>query len=358
MLAKQIKNVILPTVSEMVHMKDGVTVLSDLIVKYEYNLFNKDTINLKKLPNATTGIIESNNGAYGCSDYIKVEPTMTYACNQLAYVWEYDTNKSFIQKVWRNSPYTIPEGVEYVILQLSSGDGYYDENGLMFVKGSSIPSEYYPHNCYKLNNEILKYDNGGGSSSSPIEGLTIDFIGDSITNQGHFITYMESNYNIIPKKYCANGNTMQNNSMIVTNHLRNADKTADAIVIMGGTNDAFYSQSAPEQYSLGQIGDTTTDTFCGAIDDMCRYLLENFMGKRILICSSPRRNDSYNGTPMNDYLEEFVNKEKQIVESYGLPFLDLFHEYAHYFLTSDGVHPTAISGGYFGRVIAKKLESM
>ena len=38
MLQKQIKNVVLPTISEMVHMKDGTTVLSDLIIPCNKNL--------------------------------------------------------------------------------------------------------------------------------------------------------------------------------------------------------------------------------------------------------------------------------------------------------------------------------
>ena len=357
MLAKQIKNVILPTVSEMVHMKDGVTVLSDLIEKYEYNLFNKDTVHLNKLPDSNGNII-SNSMAYGCSDYIKVEYGNSYACNQMGYVWEYDTNKTLKQKIWGSSPYVPSDGTEYIVMQLYTGDGYLTNDKIMFVKGSTVPAEYYPYNCYKINSNILKGGGGGGATTSPIEGITIDWIGDSMTNQGVFVKYVESNYNTISKKYCANGNTMQNDSMIVTNHLRNADKNADAIVIMGGTNDAYYSQTAPGSYSLGEIGDTTTDTFCGAIDDMCRYLLENFMGKRILICASPRRTDSYNGTPMNDILEQYVNAEKQIVESYGLPFLDLFHEYAHYTLTSDGLHPSTVGGNLIGRVIAKALENM
>ena len=43
--AKQINGVVLPTLSSMVHMKDGTTVLSDIIVPCTKNLYNKDENN-------------------------------------------------------------------------------------------------------------------------------------------------------------------------------------------------------------------------------------------------------------------------------------------------------------------------
>ena len=44
--AKQIDGVVLPTLSSMVHMKDGTTVLSDIIVPCTKNLYNKNAITL------------------------------------------------------------------------------------------------------------------------------------------------------------------------------------------------------------------------------------------------------------------------------------------------------------------------
>ena len=355
--AKQIEGVVLPTLSSMVHMKDGTTVLSDLIVPCTKNLYDKNAVSLGKFYNAQ-GEFVSNSMVHGMTDFIPVTPGQIYFNSSSAgYTCTFDGSKNFIEKAWRSYPWTIPEGVYYVRIQLVSAD---EAETFMFGLGSKIPAEYYPYNCYTVNTSILK-DVGSGSSSSksPIEGLTIDFVGDSITNQATFINYMVSNYNITAKKYAANGNTMQDNQIIGTgSKLEQADKNADAIVILGGTNDAFFEITKPDQCQFGEIGDKTVDTFCGAIDVMCNYLRDHFFGKRVLICSPMTRTDYTNGIKMRGYLEKYVNAEKQIVESYGFPFLDLFHNYAHYHISNDGVHPNQDGGNLYGRVIAKALENM
>lgn len=362
MLQKQIKNVVLPTISEMVHMKDGTTVLSDLIIPCNKNLFNKDTIHLKQLPSSSTGELGYNALAYGCSDFIKVEAGVTYACNKLGNVFEYRVDKSFKQLRSINAAtYTVPDDVGYIILQIASETiNPTPESNIMFVKGSELPDEYYPYYSYTINRNIFKeVGNGGGGSttSSPLTGQTIDFVGDSMTVRGTWQSYLKTNYDVIAKEYCANGAPMSGNTGIVNKYLKQADTSADAIVIVGGTNDVHYNcQSGTNP--LGKIGDTTIDTFCGSIDVMCKYLLSNFKCKRILICSSPRRFDTINGIDVNIPLDKYIKAEKQIIENYGLPFLDFFHEYAHYMTSGDKIHANGESYDLFGRVIARKLESM
>ena len=225
----------------------------------------------------------------------------------------------------------------------------------MLVEGNKLPTEYYPHKCYIANRDKLKGINSP-NPTSPIQNLTINFIGDSITLYGFFISYIESNYNITAKKYSKNASTL---TYLVKNMLIQADKNADAIVILAGTNDVHLALNGSNTEEMGTFEDTAdTQTFAGSVHFMCQYLLENFKMKRILICSPPRRHDKVNGIPVDELLDKYVTLEKQIVESYGLPFLDLFHEYAHYCVTSDGVHPTIESGKLMGKVMAKKLENM
>ena len=354
--AKQINGIVLPTLSSMVHMKDGATVLSDIIIPCTKNLYDKNAITLGGFYNSE-GDYSINSMAYGLSDFIPVTPGNIYFnSNNGGVAYTFDGSKNFISRSgWQIYPWTIPDGVYYVRIQVNSAK---ESETLMFGLGSNAPSEYYPYNCYTIDTSILKdVGSGGNSSKSPLEGLTIDFVGDSITNQATFISYMISNYNITANKYAANGLTMQKNQ-IVGGRLESADKNADAIVILGGTNDAHYELTKAGEYNFGQIGDTTSSSFCGAIDIMCNYLLKNFKGKRILICSPMTRKDTVNGVKMRDQLEKYVNAEKQIVESYGLPFLDLFHSYAHYHFAGDGLHPTQEGGNLYGRVIAKTLENM
>lgn len=356
--AKQIEGVVLPTVSSMVHMKDGTTVLSDIIVPCTKNLYDKKAITLGGFYDEQ-GVYSINNMVYGLSDFIPVTPgSLYFNSNSGGATYTFDGSKKFISKSrWQTYPWTIPDGVYYVRVQVDSAE---ISETLMFGLGSNAPGEYYPYNCYTIDASILKdVGSGGNSSKSPLEDLTIDFVGDSITNQGTFVNYMISNYNITANKYAQNGLAMQANQIVGSgSKLEQADTNADAIVILGGTNDAHYELTKPNEFKFGEIGDTTSSSFCGAVDIMCNYLLENFMGKRILICSPMTRTDTVNGVVMREHLERYVNAEKQIVESYGLPFLDLFHSYAHYHLAVDRLHPSQEGGNLYGRVIAKALENM
>ena len=353
---KQINNIVLPTLSEIVHMKDGKIVLSDLIIPCKKNLFNKENITRNYFYNSN-GELTPNSMVYAITDFIKVTPGITYFSSLNAHnCYIFDENKNYISGGWKNFPWTVEEGTGYIRLQLNSSS---EVENFMFGIGEKAPGEYYPYTCYTINTELFKDVGGGASQKSPIHGITIDFVGDSITNQETFINYMISNYDIVANKYAQNGITMQNNQIVGENsRLAQADKTADAIVILGGTNDAMYELTKPTECHFGQIGDTTSSTFCGAIDIMCKYLLKNFKGKRILICSPMRRGDTVNGIVMNEQLKKYVEAEKQIVESYGLPFLDLFHSYAHYHFANDGLHPTQESGNLYGRIMAKALENM
>ena len=330
------------------------TSLFDLITPCNINLFNKETIFLKQVPNLE-GVIGYNALAYACSDYIKVEAGKQYCCSCFGYVWEYDENKNFIRRSWYNNPATVPNGVVYIILQIPGGLGFPTLDEFMLVEGNKLTKDCYPHKCYIINKDKVK-DINGSSNPSPIDGLTIDFVGDSMTVQGSFVSYMEIYHNIIAKKYSANGSTL---TYLARNRLLQADKNADAIVFMAGTNDAHYILNGTSTEEIGTFEDAAdAQTFAGAVHFMCQYLLENFKMKRILICSSPRRHDKISGTPVDELLDKYVTLEKQIVESYGLPFLDLFHEYAHYCITSDGIHPTIESGKLIGRVMTKRLENM
>ena len=358
--AKQINGIVLPTVSEMVHMKDGITVLSDLIIPCKKNLYDKTAMTKNGFYD-TDGNYYLNSMCYGLSDFMQVEPGLTYYNSTMGGIaYTFDENKNFVDKrSWQNYPSSIEEGIYYVRVQVNSEEA---SQSLMFGQGDKVPSEYYPYNCYTVNTEMLKdVGSGGGSNVSPIEGITIDFVGDSITNQATFINYFISNYNITANKYAANGNTLAHNQIVgdgtTNSHLERADKDADAIIILGGTNDCHYAVQKNTN-DFGKIGDTTTNTFCGAVDVMCNYLIKNFKGKRILICSPMHRDDTINGIVMREALEKYVNAEKQIVESYGLPFLDLFHSYRHYHIAGDGLHPTQESGNLYGRVMAKALENM
>ena len=98
--AKQIDGVVLPTLSSMVHMKDGTTVLSDIIVPCTKNLYNKNAITLGGFYN-TEGDYSINSMIYGLSDFIPVTPGNLYFNSTNGGVaYTFDGSKKFISRIF------------------------------------------------------------------------------------------------------------------------------------------------------------------------------------------------------------------------------------------------------------------
>ena len=109
------------------------------------------------------------------------------------------------------------------------------------------------------------------------------------------------------------------------------DPSADMVVVFGGVNDYIHG-NAP----FGQIGDTTPDTFCGAVYFLMNYLKETYQGKPIIFMTPARCflrrevDDLYPsvhaakrvpGKPLKDYVEVIQETAKQ----FGVNVLDLYH---------------------------------
>lgn len=131
------------------------------------------------------------------------------------------------------------------------------------------------------------------------------------------------------------------------------DTNADAVVIMGGTNDG----SVPR----GPWNGGGTNTFFGALDTLMQRLLTTFAGKPIIFCTMMQAKDNYTSN-VADPLSALMSKSdgdtlsiqlraeaiKAKCRQYGLPCVDLFNESGItgadggiYYNTSDTLHPSA-----------------
>ena len=121
---------------------------------------------------------------------------------------------------------------------------------------------------------------------------------------------------------------------------------ADRVFVFGGTNDYGHGD-AP----FGTLEDKTSDTYCGAVRELCEYLVARYGKEKLcFILPIPRYNQENpygDGTKAEPapILAEYISAQKKIVEEYGIDVLDL----SAYFevppvntpteLMDDGLHP-------------------
>ena len=215
-----------------------------------------------------------------------------------------------------------------------------------------------------------------------LEGLKINFLGDSIT-EGHGTSNENAIFHAILKKetglkevrnYGIGGTkfALQNGTNGVPEdpyvdvnsfceRFDSMDDDADMVVVFGGTNDYGHG-TAP----LGGFSDRTPETFYGACHFLFSGLIKKYLGKPIVIMTplhraGEERNTGYQKTTPSGTLKEYVDIIREVAEYYSLPVLDLFatsgiqpalKEVCDAFMP-DGLHPN--DAGH--AIIAQKLKA-
>ena len=129
----------------------------------------------------------------------------------------------------------------------------------------------------------------------------------------------------------------------------------DYITVMGGINDA--NNNLP----IGEVGDTSIYTFCGAIDTMINGLLAKYPGKGIGFIT-PLHYDDNGDARILPYVEAMKN----VCNRYAIPVLDLYNDGQLSTVTSalstmyyvDGLHPNNLGHSVLARKIANFLNSL
>lgn len=171
---------------------------------------------------------------------------------------------------------------------------------------------------------------------SRLAGKTWLSIGDSIT-WGFKIPDRNQAYNniianrnnmslmedaIVGSPITGSSNESENMVVRLNNHIND---NVDYVTIFGGTND-FGVHST----NLGSLGDTDSSTFYGALDVICKTLLDKFAGKKVAMFTPLHRRgttediigeDDTNSVGNN--LSVYVKAIKEVTAKYGIPCLDL-----------------------------------
>ena len=198
-----------------------------------------------------------------------------------------------------------------------------------------------------------------------LKNLTINFLGDSIT-EGYGTTATSNVFHqIIKEKYSLkyaynyglsgtriarqNVPTKESTKYDLTFELRSEimDRSADAIVVFGGTNDYGHGDA-----KLGTFDDRDDYTFYGALHNLVAYMVSTFPKDKLCFILPIPRFDQDN--PYGDGGKEnpiapmsaYINAEKEVLAYYGVEYLDLSDKFPLPTTTqddgglyADGLHP-------------------
>ena len=206
-----------------------------------------------------------------------------------------------------------------------------------------------------------------------LKNITINFLGDSIT-EGYGTTAQNKVFHqIIKEKYNMKhaynygvGGTRiarqivpskENTIWDLTFELRSEimDRNADAIIVFGGTND-FGHGDAP----FGTVDSEDKYTFCGAVNSLVNKLKQDFPNAKLIFMTPIHRaGEEQPSLPDSKNLEDYVNAILTICKNHKVPVIDLFNinplDPTDKEVVPDGLHPNDKGHAIMAQVIAEEL---
>ena len=222
-----------------------------------------------------------------------------------------------------------------------------------------------------------------------LEGLTVNFLGDSITEGTGVANVIENRYDNRLKRmynlkainnYGIGGTRLAHqekpskkarHDLCFCGRAYNMDPNADLIVVYGGVNDYIHGDAY-----FGSMEDRTPETFCGAVYYLMELLKTLYTGTPIVFmtpahCLVDGNSDMLpSPAPMKKAdaqpLAEYVKVIKERGAEFGIPVLDMFEnlginpnnedERARY--TSDGLHFNDAGHEFIARALGNFLSSL
>ncbi len=209
-----------------------------------------------------------------------------------------------------------------------------------------------------------------------LEGLTVNFLGDSIT-EGHGTSAANRVFHQLIKEkyglshaynYGIGGTriarqihpTSDSTKWDLTFEIRAEimDRKADAVVVFGGTND-YGSGDAP----FGEYGSDDIYTFCGALNSLIKKLMRDFPNSKIVFMTPlHRKSENTPKEPESKFLADYAIAINDICKEYAIPVIDLFklnpinpHDKL---LMPDGLHPSDRGHAVLAKVVGEALAKL
>ena len=209
-------------------------------------------------------------------------------------------------------------------------------------------------------------DNLASYKRSKIYGKKLAVDGDSITNgqgyKGGYAKIIGDRYHMTVQNNAVNGGTLAKGTKTSTgddrhwicNGIANLDSDADYILISGGIND-FFNSVPIGTLTVNKYNSPLDDTtLIGAVERICRELIERFATKKIGFILTHSANDWYrkNSSGVASTTENLTNYHDAIISAlnkYSIPYCDLYMNSCFsteitslkkYTANNDGIHPT------------------
>ena len=314
------------------------------IVKHTTNnMYDRQYYNDEYFFNFSNGRPSTLDG-YGSTGFIVCEGGESYKRNINGFITFFDENRTFISGLDGGLTFTTPDSCRYINLAipLTAKDTFY------LIKESE---EYIDR--YETNIE------------SELFGLVYGSLGDSITfGYGVDKSYSEiiseelglafTNYGISGNRLASTDNDNDSSPMCV--RYANMSDDLEIITVMGGTNDCA------SQVPIGTNESEDITTFKGALNVLCRGLLEKYPSKRIGFLT-PLQRANNNGAIKQI---EYVDAMKEMCSLYSIPVFDLYRESGICTihndnangLLSDGLHPNDLGQRLLARKIKHFIETL
>ncbi len=208
-----------------------------------------------------------------------------------------------------------------------------------------------------------------------LKGLTVNFLGDSITEgcgttapEKTFHYLIQQKYGLkIARNYGIGGTRIarqltpsENTKFDLTFELRSdiMDKNAELIVVFGGTNDYGHGD-AP----FGELDSKDRYTFCGALNCLVGTLKAHFpKSKLVFMTPLHRENENQPCAEGKKTLPEYVAAMREIFKKHNVSVIDLFDinpiDVNDKELLPDGLHPSDKGHEIMADIIAKELMNI
>lgn len=273
--------------------------------------------------------------------------------------------------------------------KLTAGDGIILNNNTISYDGETIQNKLISGtNIKTINNQSIV---GSGDitiqgTQSQWAGVTIDFMGDSITEGypgGSTVTkkyweFLGEKLGATVYGYGIGGSTLADGQNPMWSRVLNMNP-ADLIFVFGGTNDfANYNRALGDQFTISggtRTLNVNTATFYGGLNKLCLNLIENFPNATyVLLTPIHRKNFGGQKTDLQAngqglYLDAYVEAIKNVGKWFSIPVIDLYSEAslypqneaqkALYFASSsDGLHPNTLGHEVLSDCIYYQLQGI
>ena len=311
-----------------------------------------------------TGFIDSTGTAqptlsWLLSDFISVNAACTIdytlrgslGSNLISY---YDKDKNYIG------------GVEAEVSANITAENVVPPEGAFYLRYNAVKTDTVQYfTITKKRVDALEIEQKRREKENPLHQKIMTATGDSITATATMRPYasyarmiaakngMEYETKAIWGATLARG--VEGSSGCILDTLTTMRQDADYIILSGGANDFYHLSSGAEQIGEITAGYTTAldgTTFCGAVELLCKTAIERWPGKKILYVITHRMVDIADQTG----LQNNVAALREILEKWGIPYVDLWHDMPSLMLpalkntytsmgnteyngTGDGLHP-------------------